>query len=431
LLELLIDSSKNFLKVFVDDLAIGMYVSKLDRPWIGTPFLFQGFRLESPEQIAELRKHCEFVFVDREKSVIKNVRSSFVASSNPGPSVTTSTSVCALPTDPEFGHHMKYALRIHANAKSFIEKIMQDAQVGKEVDVQEAKSLVKDLTKNIIANPMALIWLTQLKNRDEYTSIHSLNVCILALYFGRSLGMNTHQLNELGLGALLHDIGKLRVPLEILNKPDKLTDEEYEVMKRHTMLGYDLLKNKEGLSRDSLAVIKNHHERVDGHGYPDGLESFGIDLYSRIVKIVDVYDAVTSKRVYHQDVSPYHALNCIYSDRNGAFDEKLVQAFLKHMGIYPVGCAIELNTGEIGVVTSINEKRHLTPTLLLIMDNKKQLLEQHKYINLASECWPDETKRPRIERVIDPEDYQLDITRLFSTEAISVAYNDIKMSKQD
>ncbi len=417
--------------MFVDDLAIGMYVSKLDRPWIGTPFLFQGFRLESAEQIAELKKHCEFVFVDKEKSVIQNARSGFVSNHSATSRITTSNPVCALPTDPEFGHHMKYALRIHANAKNFIEKIMQDAKAGKDVDVQEAKTLVKDLAKNIIANPMALIWLTQLKNRDEYTSIHSLNVCILSLFFGRSLGMNTQQLNELGLGALLHDIGKLRVPLEILNKPDRLTDEEYDVIKRHTLLGYDLLKNKDGLSRDSLVVIKNHHERVDGHGYPDGLQSYGIDLYSRIVKIVDVYDAVTSKRVYHQDVTPYHALNCIYSDRNGAFDEKLVQAFLKHMGIYPVGCAIELNTGEIGVVTSINEKRHLAPTLLLVRDNKQRPLEHNKYINLASECWPNEAKRPRIERVIDPADHQLDITNLFSTEAISVAYNDIKMSNQD
>ncbi|WP_455366439.1 HD-GYP domain-containing protein [Kaarinaea lacus] len=427
----MIDSTQNFLKMFVDDLAIGMYVSKLDRPWIGTPFLFQGFRLESAEQIAELKKHCEFVFVDKEKSVIQNARSGFVSNHSATSRITTSNPVCALPTDPEFGHHMKYALRIHANAKNFIEKIMQDAKAGKDVDVQEAKTLVKDLAKNIIANPMALIWLTQLKNRDEYTSIHSLNVCILSLFFGRSLGMNTQQLNELGLGALLHDIGKLRVPLEILNKPDRLTDEEYDVIKRHTLLGYDLLKNKDGLSRDSLVVIKNHHERVDGHGYPDGLQSYGIDLYSRIVKIVDVYDAVTSKRVYHQDVTPYHALNCIYSDRNGAFDEKLVQAFLKHMGIYPVGCAIELNTGEIGVVTSINEKRHLAPTLLLVRDNKQRPLEHNKYINLASECWPNEAKRPRIERVIDPADHQLDITNLFSTEAISVAYNDIKMSNQD
>jgi len=426
----LIDSNEKLLKVLVGDLAIGMYISRLDRPWIGTPFLFQGFRLESPDQIAELQRHCEFVYVDKEKSILQKVRSSFIASSNLKSSITTSAPKCALPTDPEFGHHMKYALRIHANAKNFIEKIMHHAQVGKDVNVQEAKSVVRDLAKNIIANPMALIWLTQLKNRDEYTSIHSLNVCILSLFFGRSLGMNTQQLNELGLGALLHDIGKLRVPLEILNKPDRLTDEEYEVIKRHTLLGFDLLKNEDSISKDSLVVIKNHHERIDGHGYPDGLQSYGIDLYSRIVKIVDVYDAVTSKRVYHQDVSPYHALNCIYSDRNGAFDEKLVQAFMKHMGIYPVGCAIELNTGEVGVVTAINERRHLTPTLLLVMDNNKRPLEQHKYINLAVECWPDENKRPRIERVIDPDNLQLDIAKLFSTEAISVAYNDVKMPHQ-
>ncbi|MCI0506628.1 MAG: HD-GYP domain-containing protein [Gammaproteobacteria bacterium] len=427
----MIESSNNFIKIQVDDLALGMYVSGLDRPWIDTPFLFQGFRLESADQITELQKYCRFVFVDKEKSIIHNIRRNFISGAASSSSVQTSVPHCVLPTDPDFKHHMKYALRLHSGAKNFIEKIMNDAQRGKDPDVKEAKVLVSSLVKNIIANPMALIWLTQLKNRDEYTSIHSLNVCILALFFGRSLGMNTQQLNELGLGALLHDIGKLRVPLEILNKPAKLTDEEYDVIKQHTTLGYDLLKNKDELSRDSLAVIKNHHERIDGHGYPYGLQSYGIDLYSRIVKIIDVYDAVTSRRVYQRDLTPYHALNCIYSDRNGAFDEKLVQEFLKHMGIYPVGCVIELNTGEVGVVTSINEKRHLSPTLLLMLNGNKQPLKQHKYINLAAECWPDEAKRPRIERVIDPDDYKLDIARLFSTEAISLAYHEIKTPDQE
>lgn len=414
---------ENFIKVYVDDLAIGMYVSRLDRPWIDTPFTFQGFRIQTTDEISELQQECEFVFIDKEKSVLKDIRSEFALTIETTTSPAPEFPVCALPTDPEFKNHMKHALRVHSIAKKYIDKIMSEIQRGKDIDIKEAKSLVSSLTKNIMESPMALIWLTQLKNRDEYTANHSLNVCILALFFGRSLGLNTQQLNELGIGALLHDVGKLRVPLEILNKPERLTDDEFEVMKNHTLFGYDLLKNKEELSQDALVIVKQHHERVDGHGYPYGLENQSIGLYSKIVKIVDVYDAVTSKRPYQDEVSPYHALNCIYSDRNGAFDEELVQQFLKHMGIYPVGCTIELNTGEVGIVTSINEKRHLTPTLLLVLDKQKQPLKQHKYMNLASECWGNDKNRPRIEQVLNPEKFNIDTSQVFSKESIFVAYN--------
>lgn len=424
------EPKENFVKVYVDDLAIGMYVSRLDRPWVDTNFMFQGFRIESPDDITELQQTCDFVLIDKEKSVLKDIRSEFSLTIETTTSAITELPMCALPTDPEFKTHMKHALRVHSTAKIFIDKILGDIQRGKDIDVKEAKSLVSNLTKNIMENPMALIWLTQLKNRDEYTANHSLNVCILALFFGRSLGLNSQQLNELGIGALLHDIGKLRVPLEILNKPDRLTDDEFEVMKKHTLFGYDLLKNKDELSQEALVILQQHHERVDGHGYPYGLESHSIGLYSKIVKIVDVYDAVTSKRAYQDEVSPYHALNCIYSDRNGAFDEELVQQFLKHMGIYPVGCTIELNTGEVGIVTSINEKRHLTPTLLLVLDAEKRPLRQHKYMNLASECWGNDKNRPRIEKALNPENYNIDTSQIFSKEAIFVAYNNSDGSNQ-
>ncbi len=414
---------ENFVKVFVDDLAIGMYVSKLDRPWIETSFMFQGFRIQIPEDISALHKECEYVFVDKEKSVIKDIQSKFSLTIESTPEPNIKLPVCALPTDPEFKTHMKHALRVHSTTKKFINKIMSNIQQGNDIDVKEAKALVSNMTKNIMQNPMSLIWLTQLKNRDEYTAEHSLNVCILALFFGRSLGLNIAQLNNLGLGALLHDIGKLRVPLEILNKPDRLTEKEFEIMKKHALLGYEILKSKDEINDEALSVVQQHHERVDGHGYPFGLNDENIGLYSKIVKIVDVYDAVTSKRPYQGEVSPHHALNCIYSDRNGAFDEKLVEKFLKHMGIYPVGCSIELNTGEVGIVTSINEKWHLTPTILLVLDSHKQPLKQHKYLNLASECWGSDKNRPRIANVVNPEQYNIDTANIFSKEAIFVAYD--------
>lgn len=415
------ESSDKFLKVNVDELTQGMYVSRLDRPWIDTPFMFQGFRIESEKDIDELRCHCKFVFVDMDKSVCVLQHRTFVPARNSASSASASR-VTATPSSDQFKHYMKHALTVHATAKNYINHVMQNVRDGKEINVREARALVSDLANDIVDNPTALIWLTQLKNRDEYTSMHSLNVCILSLFFGRSLRLGNQQLNELGLGALLHDIGKLRVPLEILNKPGALTDEEFEIMKKHTTDGYNLLKEKPEISQLSLDIIQHHHERIDGGGYPYGLQNGQIGLYSKIVKIVDVYDAVTSKRIYHNEVPPYVALNCIYSDRNTAFDEKLVQQFLKHVGIYPVGSTVELSTGEVGVVTSVNEKRHLTPTLLLVLDTQKQPLNRFRYINLANERWQRHENRPRIQKVINPGDYNLDIPKIFSTEAISVAY---------
>ncbi|MGD8573230.1 MAG: HD-GYP domain-containing protein [Gammaproteobacteria bacterium] len=417
------ESVQKFIKVNVDELSEGMYVSKLDRPWTDTPFLFQGFRIESGQEIDELKQHCQYVFVDQDKSTGIGASLSSASWQNTIVDSTTTTAPnCAAPTSNEFRHHMKHALKVHANAKSYINKIMADVRGGRQVNIREAKSLVSSLAKDIVENPTALMWLTQLKDRDEYTSIHSLNVCILALFFGRSLQLDNGQLNELGLGALMHDIGKLRVPLEILNKPGRLTDEEFDIMKQHAAHGYELLKTRSELTQASLDVIQHHHERIDGNGYPFGLVDEQIGLYSKIVKIVDVYDAVTSKRVYQAEVPPYHALNCIYSDRNSAFDESLVQQFLKHMGIYPVGSTVELSTGEIGVVTTVNEKRHLTPTLLLVLDPDKQPMNQCRYINLANDHWKDKENRPRIRQVINPVDYNLDVSRIFSKEAISIAH---------
>ncbi|MGD8566883.1 MAG: HD-GYP domain-containing protein [Gammaproteobacteria bacterium] len=414
---------ENLIKINVDELTEGMYVSRLDRPWIDTPFMFQGFRIESGNDIDEIKRHCKFVFIDTDKSDYQHLRGVFAPARRPAsPAPTSQVTGTPSPTRHEFKHYMQDALKVHAKAKSYIDNMMQTVRDGKEVNVREVKALVSDLANDIVENPTALIWLTQLKNRDEYTSIHSLNVCILSLFFGRSLQLGSQQLNELGLGALLHDIGKLRVPLAILNKPGALTDEEFEIMKKHTTDGYNLLKDKPEIGRPSLDIIQHHHERIDGGGYPFGLEDEQIGLYSKIVKIVDVYDAVTSKRAYHNEIPPYHALNCIYSERDTAFDEKLVQQFLKHMGIYPVGSTVELSTGEIGVVTTVNEKRHLTPTLLLVLDTQKQPLNRFRYINLANERWQHNENRPRIQQVINPGDYDLDIPKIFSSEAISVAY---------
>jgi HD-GYP domain-containing protein (c-di-GMP phosphodiesterase class II) len=317
-----------------------------------------------------------------------------------------------------FKQQMQQAISIHVSTHTYIKSVMSRVHEGKEIDVKKAKGFVTNLAENVVQNPTALMWLTQLKNKDEYTSIHSLNVCILALCFGRSIGLSKLQLVELGLGALLHDIGKLKVPLDILNKPDRLTSEEFAVMKKHTVFGYDLLKNKNELCIDSLSVIKNHHERLDGHGYPDKLPENHIGYYPKLVSIVDVYDAISSKRVYHEQITPYDSINYIYNQQRGLFDHKLVEQFIKYLGIYPIGSTVELGTGQVGIVMSFNDKSRLTPTVLLVLNENKKHYDKYKYINLAKAVLLPNGERSHIEGVVSPEKYGINVSDIMKRESL-------------
>ncbi|KPJ90354.1 MAG: hypothetical protein AMJ53_13815 [Gammaproteobacteria bacterium SG8_11] len=410
-------------KVFVEDIQLGMYVSQLDRPWVDTPFLFQGFCVNSPQEINELQKYCEYVYVDEEQSRVGITPQRAANDARPEHTITNQTVSLDTPRDlGDFRQQLKSAIKVHENTKLFISKVMRDIRLGKNVDVKQAKQLVSQLAENVVANPTALVWLTQLKNKDEYTSLHSLNVCVLSLFFGRSMNFSTQQLHTLGLGALLHDVGKLQVPTEVLNKPGRLTTEEFGVMKKHTVFGYDLMKNQGELSSDALDIIVQHHERLNGSGYPYNLQHGEISHFSKLVSIVDVYDAITSNRVYHKETTPFNALNDIYKHREKEFDTRLVEHFIKCLGIYPIGSLVELNTGQVGVVVFFSEKNHLSPTVMLILDEHKKPYEQYRYVNLGSPAWEKQNQKPEIKRIADPADYGIDLPEIVFKESLHLAF---------
>lgn len=438
------------IKLGIGDLKLGMYVVNLDRPWVDTPFLFQGFNIKSAVDIADLKKYCEYVFVDEELSTVtipkRSLKNNFKINSKNNPNIIATASRFPLnrsskivtkitneavlqisPTDVEFKKQLQQAMSLRQTTHSYIKNAITRVYSGKDIDVKKAKGFVTDLAENVVQNPTALMWLTLLKNKDEYTSIHSLNVCILALCFGRSIGLSKLQLVELGLGALLHDIGKLKVPLEVLNKPGKLTSEEYQVMKKHTVFGYDLLKNHNELCLDSLAVIKNHHERLDGHGYPNKLQEHQIGFYPKLVSIVDVYDAISSKRVYHEQITPYDAVNYIYHQQRGSFDLKLVEQFIKYLGIYPIGSTVELNTGQVGIVMSFDDKSRLSPTVLLVLNENKQFYEKYKYCNLAKTLLSIDGNHTHIETVINPDRYGIKVSDIIQQESLCLTEIDNDM----
>lgn len=365
-----------------------MFVSELDRPWTETSFLLQGVLIESADDISQFQQACEFVYVDAEKShesIYPHLRSLTTLNKTPSDS-GNSVAYKAEQADLEqknFQKELKVARKIHSRTRMYIDRALEDVRLGQAVNTDAAKELVTEVANSITRNPHAMVWLTNMKERDEYTSIHCVNVCIMAVSFGRSLGMSKTELELLGLGGLLHDLGKMRVPLDILNKPSKLTFEEFEVMKSHPVEGYKMLNEKDDLPAEVLDIVKHHHERRNGKGYPSQLDGDEINNMTRIVAIVDVYDAITSDRCYHDAITPYDALKNMYEWVKEDFDKDMIEKFIKCLGIYPIGCVVKLNLGHVGIIVSASEKTKLRPILLLVSNSKGEHFPQPKLINLA------------------------------------------------
>ncbi|MCK4744038.1 MAG: HD-GYP domain-containing protein [Sulfuriflexus sp.] len=368
-------------KIDIADLKIGMYVAELDRPWLESPFLFQGFVVEDDAILKSVIDLCKYVIIDNEKGDDANVAVEHAPQKSAV--VIDFKTRKRIPVTTPFHEELKQAKVIHKRARSQIDSMFQDARMGKSIDVSGAKEVVSGMVDSIVRNPDAQLWLSNLRKRDEYTAIHSLNVCIFALSFARYLGFNTEEMNEIGIGALMHDIGKMRVPLEILNKEGKLTEEEREIVKQHAQHGRDILNNSPGLPASVIEVAYSHHERKKGTGYPQGLVEAQIHLFSRIVAIVDVYDAITSDRVYHHGMNTLDALKNMFKWRENDLDAELVEKFIQCLGIYPIGSLVELNTGEVGIVLSMAPGKNLVPIVMLVCDEDKQVVTPPRVLDLS------------------------------------------------
>lgn len=420
------------IKVFSEDLKLGMYISELDHPWIESPFLFQGFLLRENEEVQQVQSTCKYVYVDTEKTSPEVIGKLEVISASLQKPVQkkkrkptkidfadTVTLSKAKFDKTSFTNNLIKARKARDKTRTYIDSMLAEAKMGKIIDTQKAKVLVAELANNIVENLDASMWLTQLKTRDEYTAIHSLNVCVLSLTFGRSLGLNNEELNELGLGALLHDIGKMQVPLEILNKPGKLTSEEFEIMKSHPQKGYEMLLKDDNLSAEVLSIVKSHHERLSGEGYPDNLPEQSISYYTKIVSITDVYDAITSDRVYHDGMTPHEALKRLYEWMPNNFDTTLMQAFIRTIGIYPVGSVVELKTGHIGLVVKLSDSHRLKPVVMLIMNRNKEYYPRRKLVNLASPIWNKRDGKPEVKRILDAKEFNIDVKKIINEESLT------------
>jgi putative nucleotidyltransferase with HDIG domain len=377
-------------KIDVRDVQLGMYVAELDRPWLETPFLFQGFELDSYETLLKLRDLCTYIWIETDlgKDYVppnRGARAAFarmqqLADEDAKIHEKVRRLVVEPPTHIErrsyvdrttFEEEVSHAKSIHTDARDLMLGTIQDVKHGKSIDVQLAMKAVGRMVDSVIRNPDALMCLSHLKEVSEYTALHSIRTCILALSLGRHLALSKDELQVLGMGALLHDIGMVKVPEEILNKTDALTTHEFETMAKHVSWGLEMLSRSRGLHPGTLEIVAQHHERGDGGGYPNRLTGASIKPSGSIGAIVDVYDAITSDRLYNAGLSAEAALKRIYEWREKDFDAALVEDFIRCMGIFPIGSLVELSTGSVGVVITINRARRLKPKVALVLTASK------------------------------------------------------------
>lgn len=360
-------------KIHVADLRVGMYVSMLDKDWLDTPFLMQGFMIEDPEDVDIVSEYCDYVWVESSQQRPLNDHGGAGTASR-GSNYTHKVSIQE--------EHSK-AYKAFRHARHTTSSILDSVRLGAAIDTDVAKNTVNDVVQSIIRHPDAMIWLSKIREESSYTSDHCLNVCVLAVAFGRHLGLDEQDLKKLGLCGLLHDIGKMRVPSEILNKPTRLTPKEFALMKAHTVHGRNLLLAAKSVYTGTIDVAYSHHERMDGTGYPRKLPGSGIARFARIISIVDAYDAITANRCYSKARTSTEALKIIYAERNKQFDPELALEFIKTIGLYPPGSLVELYTGDIGFVIESNPTwRHL-PKVILLADENKQLLRKEKVVDLS------------------------------------------------
>ncbi|MGP0015244.1 HD-GYP domain-containing protein [Pseudomonas sp.] len=369
------DICKGCIKIEVARLAIGMQIEALDRPWEETTFSFREFRIRREEELRLLRENCEYAWV----AVASASGAHGLSVDIP---VECATECAALVEPVDFNVEMAQAQLAWGSARAQSWRILEAVEMGEPIQVGVVKAVVKDCVDSILRNPSALLWLTRIKFQDDYTAEHSLRVAMLSIALGRELGLPPSELEEIGVGAMLHDVGKLKVPGEILNKPSALSEQEYAIMKSHPLEGYTLLTSQAGVPLAALDVVLSHHERVDGAGYPHGLSAEEIPFYARIVAVTDAYDAISSDRVYSKGRSTLESLRILFKAANSHFDEQIVNAFVRLIGLYPSGEIVEMTNDEVAIILGAPRCNRLKPRLLRVLGADKRRCPE-KLIDLA------------------------------------------------
>jgi HD-GYP domain-containing protein (c-di-GMP phosphodiesterase class II) len=403
-------------EVPVEQLQFGVYVSELDRPWTDTPFVFQGFVLENEEQLATLKKFCRKVYVDPEKSTDLPDRSQLKTGSPRAKHESVLASITRKVVYEEkvsVDVELPVARAAQNKTEVVLKDVFNNVRVGKVIDAPRVREAVTNMTDSVVRNPDAMLLLSKMKEKGELTLDRALGVSIYMITFGRFLQLPREQLDLLGMLGLLLDVGKVRLPAGLLEKTETLTEEERQACQMHVRHSVDILKETAGLPAELPGLTALHHERYDGTGYPEGLRGPDIGLFGSIAGLIDCFDALTRSRPYAEPLSPSNALSKLYDWRDTLFDGSLVQQLIQCIGIYPVGAAVELNTGEIGIVIAQNLVRRLQPRVMVVLDAKGNPIRPQKILDLGKEPKAGPDMPYRIKRTLEKGSVALDAAEFF------------------
>lgn len=353
-------------KVPLDEVRLGMFVHAMDGPWLQHPFWRKRFLLDREQDLRRLLdSDIPGIIIDDErglapespKPVVPSPRQenlSLTAAAHP------SVPRALPPADRRTPDETEKARTIVGKSKRAVMKMFGEVRMGRALATSGIAPMVEEIAASVARNPTALIGIARLKRKDEYTYMHSIAVCALMINLARTLELDEGLVHELGLAGLLHDIGKMAVPDPVLNKPGKLSDDEFALVREHAQRGYDLVVASDDAPAIAAEVVLHHHEKFDGTGYPHGLKGEAISLYARMGAICDVYDAITSNRPYKDGWAPADSIARML-EWQGHFDPRLLDAFIRSIGIYPVGSLVRLRSNRLGIVVAENRREPTRP----------------------------------------------------------------------
>lgn len=365
-------------KTWIDDLKPGMYVSSLDRPWLETPFPFQGFML-TEEDIPKLSDYCKYVYVDVEKSE-QYVEPPPVSGQGTGDAekpLFDRKKAVHYELESTREEELGRAKEAYKGLTDAYDRLIMDVARNRKLTIPQLQQAIVPMVDSVIRNPDAFILLTRLKKVDSYAYQHAMSCAVLAVATGRQIGLPKPMLQNLALGAALFDIGRAKVPHELLLKPRRLSDEELAFVRRHVEFSVDAVSTSNSIPADVLIMIQTHHERFDGSGYPTGLSGDQIPLFGKIAGIVDCYDAITSNRPYATQVTPDEAIRMLYEWRNVDFQGALIEQFIQVVGVYPVGTIVELSDGRVGIVVAQHVEARLRPVIMILLERDKRPVQEY------------------------------------------------------